>query len=133
MGAPARQYHTQQVHYLRFSPAYNSNGIAAGVQIGTLPAGAQIVDITANVTTAFNAGTTNVATVGTTATGGEIASSTDIGAGTAGFKRITTGCTLSFAADTPVYASFSQTGTAATAGKANIVVAFVPNNDPQPF
>ncbi|MFM9928205.1 hypothetical protein VLK31_34920 [Variovorax sp. H27-G14] len=133
MPAPARQFHTQQVHYLRFSPAFNTNGIAAGVQIGTLPAGAQIVDATVNVTTAFNAATTNVLAVGTTPTGAQVVTSAEAVAGTVGFKRGTAGGALSFAADTPLYCNFTQTGTAATTGAATIVIAFVPNNDPQPF
>ena len=133
MTAPARQLHTQQTHYFRANVAFNSAGVAAGVQIGTLPAGAQIVDIVANVTVAFNAATTNVLAVGTTAGGAQIMTGAESVAGTLGFKRGTTGGALMPAVDTPVFVTFTQTGTAATAGLATVVVSFVPNNDPQPF
>lgn len=121
-----RQFHTQQVHYLRKTVNWNDANIAAGVLMGTLPAGAQIVDIAVNVVTAFNAATTNNLLLGTAAGGNQIA---DTAAGAAGFKRATTGGALNLAGDTDVFATYTQTGTAATAGKANIVIAYAPNND----
>ncbi len=124
-----RVYHTQQVHYLRKTVNYNDAGIAGGVIIGTLPAGAQIVDIAVNVKTAFNAATTNNLLLGTSAAGNQIATTTDTAAGTAGFKRVTTGGALTLAADTDVYVAYTQTGTAASAGVATIVIAYAPDND----
>ncbi len=124
-----RVYHTQQIHYLRKTVNYNDAGIAGGVIIGTLPAGAQIVDIAVNVKTAFNAATTNNLLLGTSAAGNQIATTTDTAAGTAGFKRVTTGGALTLAADTDVYVAYTQTGTAASAGVATIVIAYAPDND----
>jgi hypothetical protein len=124
-----RVYHTQQIHYLRKTVNYNDAGIAGGVIMGTLPSGAQIVDIVVNVKTAFNAATTNNLLLGTSAAGNQIATTTDTAAGTAGFKRVTTGGALTLAADTDVYVAYTQTGTAASAGVATIVIAYAPDND----
>ncbi len=127
--ATPRQFHTQQVHYLRKTVNYNDANIAGGVLIGTLPAGAQIVDIAVNVLTAFNAATTNNLLLGTAAGGNQIATTGDTAAGTPGFKRATTGGALNLASDSDVFVTYTQTGAAATAGKANIVIAYAPNND----
>ena len=119
-----RQTQYQQTHYFRKRVNYNDAGIAAGVLVGTLPAGAMITGLNVRCSTAFNAGTTNALKLGTTATGTEIF--TD--AATAG-ARSPAIPNLSFAADTDFYASYAQTGTAATAGVADIVMSFAPNND----
>ena len=129
MTAVARQNATQQVHFIRVPVQWNSSGIASGVPIGAVPAGAQIVDVTVRIVTAFNAATTNVLQVGTTATGGEVLTSAEAAAGSTGFKRGTTGGTVSFASDTILYASYTQTGTAASAGSAIICIMYVPNTD----
>ena len=127
MAIPARVTEHQVVHYLRYELAFNTPGASAGIQIGTLPAGAQVVDIIVNVRTAFNAVSTNVVTIGTTATGEEIGTSAAIIAGTIGGKRLTTGLNVQPAADQPVYVSYTQTGTAATTGALTACVAFIPN------
>lgn len=124
MAGPARQLHTQQVHYLRKRVNFNDSGISAGVVMGTLPAGAMIVSQNVRASTAFNAGTTNALNVGTSAGGTQLF--TD--AATAGARQPTI-TNLSFAADTDVYVQFAQTGTAATAGQADIVIGYAPNND----
>lgn len=120
----ARLLHTQQVHYFRKRVNYNDASIGAGVYFGTIPAGAMITSLNVRVNTAFNAGTTNALNVGTTALGTQVF--TD--AATLG-ARSPTIPNLSFAADTDLYVSYAQTGTAATAGQADIVIGFVPNND----
>jgi glycerol-3-phosphate acyltransferase PlsY len=120
----ARATHLQQPHYFRKRVVFNEPNIAAGVLIGTLPAGAMLTGLNVRVSTAFNAGTTNAVRVGTTPTGTEIL--TD--AATAG-ARTPTIPNLSFATDTDIFASYAQTGGAATAGVADIVIAYAPNND----
>lgn len=126
----ARQTQLQQVHYLRKRVNYNDAGVATGVYVGTLPAGAIITSLKVLIATAFNAGTTNVMNVGTTTTGGEVGATGDILAGAAGQKSPTAYTSLGvMAADTDIWASYTQTGTAGTAGIAYVIVAFVPNND----
>ena len=124
MAGPARQLHTQQIHYLRKRVNYNDSAIGTGVVMGTLPAGAMIVTQNVRVSTAFNAGTTNALNVGTAAAGTQVF--TD--AATAG-ARSPTIANLSFASDQDLYVTYAQTGTAATAGVADIVIGYVPNND----
>jgi len=125
-----RVYHTQQVHYLRKTVDFNTTGVATGVLMGTLPAGAQIIDCVVNVVTAFNAGSTNVLTVGTNSTDfNNIMGSSDITEGTPGGYRALTGAGVEFAADADVYIKYTQSGTTADTGQAVVVVAYVPNND----
>lgn len=120
----ARIHHYQMSHFFRKRVNYNDVGVAAGVFFGTLPAGAMIIGLHCRVNTAFNAGTTNALNVGTTAGGTQIF--TD--AATAG-HRLPTIPNLQFATDTDMFVQYVQTGTAATAGQADIVVAYAPNND----
>ena len=63
----AREFHTQQVHYLRKSVVFGDDGTA--VTVGEIPAGATILKPLSgvNVDTAFNAGTTNTLNIGTSA------------------------------------------------------------------
>src|SRR6187402_1368673 len=126
----ARQLEVQATHYLRRDLAYNTNGVAAGVLLGTVPAGSKIVDVHIYIDTAFNAGTTNVLQGGTTGTGTNLFTSTDAAAGTVGEKEAASAAGqargLIFTADTDLFVSFTQTGTAATAGAATVIVEFVP-------
>jgi tRNA U34 5-carboxymethylaminomethyl modifying enzyme MnmG/GidA len=126
----ARRYHTSQAHYLRKTVNWNDAGIAAGVLFGTLPQGAQITYIHINITTAFNALTTNVLAAGTALTGAQVFGTADAAAGTAGSKiPNAAGMALApLAADTPIYVSYTQTGTAATAGVATITIEYSVDN-----
>lgn len=119
-----RVMHHQQFHYFRKRVNYNDAGISAGVVFGTMPAGAMITSQNVRVSTAFNAGTTNALNVGTTAGGTQLF--TD--AATAG-ARSPTIANLTFATDTDLYVQYAQTGAAATAGVADIVIGYAPNND----
>lgn len=129
----ARQAAEQQVHYLRFTVNYNDTGIATGNGKQYLPRGAVIIGTDVVVTTAFNAATTNVLSIGTEAsTYTNIVTTAQAIAGTAGLKAnlAPTGLALGpLAADAQVFALYTQTGTAATAGVAVIVVKYIPNND----
>jgi hypothetical protein len=105
---------------------YNDANVANGNVFGTLPKYATIVGIQVNIDTAFNAGTTNGLTLGTAAGGNQIATTTDTGSGTTGAKVITTGlATAETTADTPLYVTYTQTGTAASAGMARIAIQYV--------
>src|SRR5258708_6888048 len=64
LGSTARRNTSQQVGYLRFAVNWNDAGIATGANKQWLPAGAVIIGTDVNVTTAFNAATTNVLSVG---------------------------------------------------------------------
>ncbi|WP_315831117.1 hypothetical protein [Bradyrhizobium prioriisuperbiae] len=133
-GSSARQNSTQQVHYLRFAVNYNDSGIANGIGKQWLPKGAIITGTSVYVGTAFNAATTNVLTVGTNSTAYDnIVGTADVDESAAvpltnGIKP--SGAALGpLAADAQVFVKYAQTGTAATAGAAVVVVHYVPNND----
>lgn len=135
-GSTARRLHQAQLHYIRAVINWNDAGIATAStkQIGTLPAGALIMGSQVNIETAFNAATTNVLSIGTEATTNtNLVTTAQAIAGTVGLKGPTlapTGLGLArFAADSPVYALYTQTGTAATAGVAVVTIYFTVPND----
>lgn len=132
MAGPARQMHYQLVHFLRKRVNFNDAGISTGVILGTLPAGAQITKVSANVITAFNAGTTNVLTVGTVGTAyNNLAAAGDIDETSATYQEgvAATYGSVEFAVDTDVYIKYVQTGTAATTGQADVFLTYIPNTD----
>jgi len=129
MATPARVYHTQQVHYLRKSVAFDTPNIGSGVPMGTLPDGAIVVDLIAVVETAFNAGTTNVLVVGTASNDDALIDASGVTEATPAGYRDDTGLGYVASGDTEVLVKYTQTGTAATTGAATIIVAYVPNND----
>ena len=100
----------------------------SAVTIATLPANAQIISINIDVTTAFNAGTTNTVTVGKTGSAAAYVTATSVGS--AGRASVaTTGVYSAWAdvGDSDVnYATvtYSQTGTAATAGAARVTIVY---------
>lgn len=126
-----RQPHTHQVPYMRAAVAYNTAniGTAGKVPLGTLPAGAIVTFGLIKVGTAFNAATTNVLKIGT-------ADDDDAVLGAADVDETVAATTVTWAAAgykvsvaTPLFVTYTQTGTAASAGAADIVLFFVPNND----
>lgn len=128
----ARQTQYQQVHYLRKRVNYNDAGVSTGVLVGTVPAGADILGASCKVFTAFNAGTTNVLTVGMDASYLNLIAAADVTEGTPGHydgAKTNAGFFGILAVDTDVFAKYTQTGTAATTGQADIHVTYAPNND----
>lgn len=104
---------------------YNDTGVSDGIKLFKLPAGTIITKAVAVVGTAFNAATTNVLTVGFKTSKNEIMASADITAGTAATYLKSTFVTVP--ADGDVYVKYTQTGTAATAGKATIYLEIIPS------
>jgi len=101
--------------------------------IGTLPANSQIVEIYVDVSTAFDAGTTNTLDLGDGTTADQYADALDVSS--AGRLRATSdvsqiGNLVDIGtSDVALTATFNQTGTAATAGTAQVTVLYVPNNN----
>lgn len=135
---PARQLTQQAVNYYRITINWNDKNIGTGQQFGTLPANAYILSIDAYVNTAFNAGTTNVVTIGTTSANSNEIVASGITAGTTGHYALTSAAGLGTAVsmggtwlntNMPLFAKYAQTGTAATAGSVVVVIAYLPNND----
>jgi hypothetical protein len=134
-GTTARHNAQFMVSFARFVVNYNDPGISAGNLKQWLPAGAVIIGTDVNVVTAFNAGTTNVLSVGVEATTfADVATSAAIAPGTVGLKQniAPTAAGLAsvpLAADSQLGVLYTQTGTAATAGQAIVIVKFVENID----
>jgi hypothetical protein len=126
---PAREFHTQQIHYLRKSIAYNST---FPVIVGVIPAGATIVKPISGiqVNTAFNAATTNVLDIGESSpTDNDDLYGTDMALGTATFVPIDEAVNLTVAANTVITCTYAQTGAAATGGAGEVIIAYIPDND----
>ncbi len=131
-GSTARKNTSQQVGYLRFAVNYNDPAIASGNLKQWLPAGAVLIGTDVNIVTAFNAATTNVLTVGLAGVADNIVAAADVTEGTAALTlnvKPTGTALVPLAADSQVSVTYTQTGTAATAGKAIVVVKYVCDND----
>lgn len=130
---PARANTTQQTSYFRKTVNFNDPLIANPRDaFGVLPMGSFIVAVIVEIVVVFNAVTTNVLTFGTTqANANEIVNAADLNEGATGVTAVVRGLgrSLTAAADTPLYAKYTQTGTAATTGQAIITIQFIPNND----
>jgi len=128
---PARDMGEQQVHFVRFTVAYDEVGISSGVQKATLPSGAVIIGTDVYVSTTFNANSTNVLTVGSNSTQlDNVVASGDVteGSATTLTKDVSpTGTALGpLTADTTIYGKYTQTGgTAATSGAAVVIIKYV--------
>ena len=96
---------------------YNDTDIATKEAVFVAPADMLITQVGVNVTTAFNAGTTNVLTIGTNSDADNICGSSDI-AETQGAS--TKAVFVKLAKGDKVYVKYAQTGTAASAGVADI-------------
>lgn len=125
-GTQARSYGTHQLHYIGpVTVNFNTTGISTGLKVGTLPAGAEIHYAMVKIKTAFNAGTTNVLTVGTNSTSyNDIVAAGDADEAVTEGVMVLRGADLTISADTDVYAKFTESGTAATTGAAKVWVAY---------
>lgn len=129
----ARQLDVQAVHYLRLGITKADAGLVK--TIGTLPAGAQILNVISGVYVreAFNAGTNNRIDIGTAAN--DDLYGTDMSLATVAFVVIDESASATdvnawyFTADTTLIATVDVTGTAATTGAAEIVIAYTVDND----
>lgn len=131
MPQPGRRYHTNQTHYLRKTGiAFDTPGLSAGtLSIGVLPENAQVLATSVAIRTAFNAGSTNVLIVGTAADDDALVAAAGVDETAIGLTRVAPATLAGYVAtagDTEIFAKYTQTGTAATAGLANIVVEYAP-------
>jgi hypothetical protein len=138
---PKRLFNSQQTHYWRFTVNYNDPRIStAPQQFAALGSLGYVSRILCDVTTAFNAGTTNNFTIGISATSpsgqvvaGSGASTATPNLSSATIQDLTTAAGLGFGAtsggDVQLYAMYGQSGTAATAGAMTCIIEYEPNND----
>jgi hypothetical protein len=130
-GGEGRELGFQAVHYMRRTVNWNTTGIrtANTVKLGTLPAGAQILQNMRVTKVAFD-GTGPTLSVGTDSDNNNI----DVGGEEATTSAVisTVATFLSFTQDTDVYILLDEsTTTPSTEGQAVIVLSFVPDNDIQ--
>lgn len=127
--ATVTQYHTQQVHYLSKDFTFADNGLT--LTLGTVPAGATVIRGGVVVSTAFNAGTSNVLDLGTSADPDGFA--TDLALGTIGViaadEMATTNDAGPYTAATTIVAVPALGGTAATAGVGRAWIEFIIDPD----
>lgn len=121
---PARDIGYQVVQYLTKRITYTDAGTA--VTVGTLPANALVIGGSVTVTTAFNAGSTNVLDIGTSSDDDGFA--TDLALGTVGqivWDELATSNDLFSTSEVTVTATPALSGTAATAGVGYVCITYV--------
>lgn len=125
---PSRNDPRQVVNTLKKTVNWNDLGIGSGVAFdNSLPEGAFITGVWVEIVTPFNAVTTNVLTVGTNAaTYNNLVAAADINEAVAGVTWVSRGLgqSIALAAAITPYAMYTQTGGAATAGQAVILITY---------
>jgi hypothetical protein len=116
----ARDYHTQQEHFLYRKIAWNTPGITSThCYVGVLPAHAQPLETIVRVTSAFAQGVV----VGTTANGSAYVSAADLAEGSTGVTIVDRCVSAAYSSvDLPIHVRMS---TADTAGEADIWVRYL--------
>lgn len=130
MATTSRLFHTQQVHYLRKTMIYSNE---TETNIGNIPSGSLILKPISGVhiSTAFDATTTNVIDVGFSANPNDpnlLGTVMDLKSATFVPLDEAVGGYL-VTADVTVTATISHTGAAASAGSAELVICYIPDND----
>lgn len=124
MTIPARLIHTQQIHFLRKGFVFGAAGV---VDVGCIPANSVIIKPMSGVfvSTVFNGTAPQTVGIGTTANTSLFGSALALSAQ----AYVVTAQTSDFQVygDTNIQAIISAS--AATAGAATIIVAYVPNTD----
>jgi hypothetical protein len=143
---PPRVLQEQTSVHFRKLVNFNDANIGTGVKIGAMPAGAYITGIRCYVVTAFNAATTNNLLIGTAAAGaqllaGGVTAGTNCVAATTGNQNMSAapglGLAVTNTTNTPtgntggwdIWVTYTQTGTAATAGQVVFVIDYIANDD----
>ena len=130
-GVAAREHPLQFLHYLRKTVNFNDVGIDTGIPFSKyLPLGASIQWCMVKIKTVFNAGSTNVLTVGTVGTAyNNIVAAADVDEAVAQANMVLRGADLTIAAAVLPYIKYTQTGGAATTGQAEVEIVYACNND----
>ena len=120
------------LHDMQLVVNYNDSGIATGKPFNKyLPQNAEVLFTKVRITAAFNAGTTNVLTVGTNSSSyNDLVAAGDCDESTTGADIVWTGAELdTSSAPLLPYAKYTQTGASASAGRAIITIAYFPPVD----
>lgn len=124
----ARQDPRQVTNTLRKTVNFGDAGISSGLAFdASLPAGAFITGTFVAIVVAFNAVTTNVLTVGTNSTTyNNLVAAADVDETAIATTQVLRGIgpTIAASADITPYVKYTQSGTAASAGQAIVVVTY---------
>lgn len=125
---PVRQDPRQVANTLKKRFQFNTANISTGVAFdNSLPMGAVILAVYVEIITLFNAVTTNVITVGTNATTyNNLVNAADVNEGAVATTQVLRGIGGSIlrAAELTPYITYTQTGTAATTGDAEVTIVY---------
>jgi hypothetical protein len=126
-GSAARQYETQQVHYLRRSITFADHGLT--LTVGTIPAGALVLKALSgvHVTTAFNAAGADTLDIGPSTDSGTDLWATALDMSATNFIPMDENVSLLVTVDTIVQCDVTASG--ATAGAAEVIICYIPDND----
>lgn len=124
----ARQYTSQQVHYLRKGITYADNG--STVTVGTIPAGSQIIKPMSGVAVnvAFDGNSSNVLDIGASTDSGTNNFATQLSLASIAFVALDEAVTMTVSVDTTIQALVTSTASAA-AGQGEIIICYIPDND----
>lgn len=124
----ARQDPRQVANTLKKTVNFNDAGISSGLAFdNSFPIGAYILGTWVSIVVAFNAGSTNVLTVGTNSTTyNNLVNSTDVDETAIATTQVLRGSgpTIAATADITPFVKYTQTGGAANAGQAIIVILY---------
>ena len=124
-GVPARTVYPGGVGAIKLDITYATPGIASGVSLdGALPDGAHALAAYVNITEVFNATSSNVLVVGTSANDDAFVEAGDVDETALGMTQVLRGAGL-VSGDTQVFVKFTETGTAASTGAATVIVTYV--------
>ncbi len=130
-GPSARNDGTQKVMFLRKRITYVNNG--ATVTVGKLPAGASVVGGGVHIITAFNDSGTDtliVGFIGSTTDDNAYATLLDLSAvGYIVLDELAATTNIQQTVDTTVTCVYAGQNSNATAGVADVIVMYIPNND----
>ena len=129
LSGAARNDGSQKLHFIRRRVQFSDTVFQAGAKIGRIPARSFIHTVAWYKPTAFNSGTSDTASIGSTAGGTDILAATTIA--TTGFFNSATaaGMGMAVTSETDVFLKWINAGTAATTGDMTVIIAFVPDND----
>lgn len=137
-GERARELPYQQTHIVAKKLTFANMG--ATVDIGDVPA-CDVISVRTVKQTDFNSGTTGTITVGVKYSDGTSATAAGLVSAASLLSGVAQGPTLhtfvdnavsSIAVPATLTATLAQTGTAATAGEADVIVEYVPKNHIKP-
>lgn len=129
-GTVAREYATEQVHFLRKKITFANFGSV--VDVGWIPGGSIIIGGGVQIQTAFNSSGTDLLDVGTVADDDGLA--TDLTLAAVGFlplDELAAVTNIYLAADTKIIATPAQSVADATTGVAYVIILFIPDIDKQ--